>query len=243
MKTNLWKEYLYFSRKERMALVILFAVIGLLFFIPRFFTLQTPPPQIDLAATATYLPAASTAVTSSTTVTTQEHRLFRFDPNTLNEEGLLQLGLRERVVRTLIHYRSKGGHFYKPEDLRKIYGLQQTEADRLIPYIRIPGREAQEQRSGQRMETPPASLQQSAATAPVTHSGKQFVVTDINQATAEDWMRFPGIGEVLSRRIVAFRHKIGGFQTVLQVKQTYGLPDTVFERMLPYLRVDTALRR
>jgi DNA uptake protein ComE-like DNA-binding protein len=240
MQKNLWKEYLYFSRKERIALMVLLLVIGLLVILPRVITLQTPPPQPDLAAMNQLSSIAPATSYSNTVAPVAVTRLFRFDPNTLDAEGLLQLGLREKVVRTLLNYRKKGGHFYKAEDLRKIYGLQPEEANRLIPYITIKAPGGNAPALATAAQSMPVQQLPTAITAQAgIGTGKRFVSTDINTATADDWKRFPGIGEVLSRRIVAFRYKMGGFHSVQQVKQTYGLPDSVFERMLPYLRIDT----
>ena len=39
-------------------------------------------------------------------------------------------------------------------------------------------------------------------------------VIDINQATAEDFQKLPGIGPALARRIVTFREKHGPFRRV-----------------------------
>jgi hypothetical protein len=47
------------------------------------------------------------------------------------------LGLRDKTIKTIENYLSKGGHFYKPEDLQKIYGLHDDEYERLKPYIKI----------------------------------------------------------------------------------------------------------
>ena len=53
----------------------------------------------------------------------------------------------------------------------------------------------------------------------------------INQATAEDYASLPGIGPVLSARIVKFRQKLGGFYAVDQVAETYGLPPETFDQI------------
>ena len=41
----------------------------------------------------------------------------------------------------------------------------------------------------------------------------------------------PGIGSKLANRIIAFREKLGGFYKVEQVAETYGLPDSVFQKI------------
>ncbi|NML20555.1 hypothetical protein HHL16_06700 [Pseudoflavitalea sp. G-6-1-2] len=63
--------------------------------------------------------------------------LFNFDPNTLAFSGWRQLGIPEKIVRTIFNYLSKGGRFRKPEDITKIYGMHANDAQRLMPYIRI----------------------------------------------------------------------------------------------------------
>lgn len=65
----------------------------------------------------------------------------------------------------------------------------------------------------------------------------------INQADEAEWARLRGIGKVLSRRIVVFRDKMGGFVDIDQVGQTYGLADSVFQKIRPQLRLEKEHRR
>jgi DNA uptake protein ComE-like DNA-binding protein len=135
-----------------------------------------------------------------------------FDPNTATREELLRLGIPDKVVRTLLNYRSKGGQFHRQEDLQRIYGLTDELYEQLAPYVRLKTDDGSETTESFRdAETPPA--------------------LDINQATSEDWRRLPGIGPVLSARIVKFRDKLGGFSSVEQVAETYGLPDSTFQQI------------
>ena len=66
---------------------------------------------------------------------------------------------------------------------------------------------------------------------------------DINTATPEQWQALKGIGPAFSRRICGFRDKLGGFAYVDQVGETYGLPDSTFQRILPRLRVEQPVKR
>ena len=58
---------------------------------------------------------------------------------------------------------------------------------------------------------------------------------DINRATAEEWADLPGIGPVLSRRIVKFRSALGGFVSLDQLHQVYGLDSAVIALVRPSL--------
>lgn len=64
-------------------------------------------------------------------------RPFPFDPNTASFKELTSLGLSKKVANTLINFRKKGGKFYKKTDLKKVYGLDEEDYDRLEGYIKI----------------------------------------------------------------------------------------------------------
>lgn len=157
--------------------------------------------------------------------------LFPFDPNTIGEEGWVKLGVHPRTIRTIIHYRNKGGHFRSPEDIRKIWGLHKEAADHLIPFVKIeiPTKTIVYD-SPKKNEAKPLSGS--------TTKRKEIMAFDINTATVEIWKSLPGIGDVLANRIVKFRDKIGGFVSIDQVKKTYGISDSVFQWMRPFLLMD-----
>lgn len=48
-------------------------------------------------------------------------------------------------------------------------------------------------------------------------------ISDINEATAKELRTVKGIGEVYSKRIIKFRDKLGGFNTMEQLDEVYGL--------------------
>lgn len=151
-------------------------------------------------------------------------RLFSFDPNTATEQELLALALPERTIKTLLKYRLKGGQFRQPSDLKRIYGLQEADYQRLLPYISI-------------------SYPPKADTLPFRYKQpSRDVVVYINQATPEEWAELYGIGPVLSDRIVKFREKLGGFYRIDQVADTYGLPDTTWQHIHSHLRLEVPHR-
>jgi len=73
---------------------------------------------------------------------------------------------------------------------------------------------------------------------------KKVIAIDINSADTLLWEQLPGIGPVLARRIVYFRERLGGFHSIAQVGETYGLADSVFNKIQPLLRLgDVSLRK
>lgn len=61
----------------------------------------------------------------------------------------------------------------------------------------------------------------------------------INSADSAAWEALPGIGPTLAARLIRFREKLGGFYSVSQVAETYGLPDSTFKKIQPSLRLDS----
>ncbi len=61
---------------------------------------------------------------------------------------------------------------------------------------------------------------------------------NLNEADTSELIVLPGIGSKLSARIVAFREKLGGFYAVEQVGETYGVPDSTFQKIKGRLQVD-----
>lgn len=71
---------------------------------------------------------------------------------------------------------------------------------------------------------------------PPKYAKKKLEPFDINNADTTTFIALPGIGSKLASRIVTFRDKLGGFYNVSQVGEVYGLKDSVFQIIKPYLR-------
>ncbi len=242
------REYFSFTRKERNAVVVLLSlviVIGVLpYLVPakksaidqetldqfqRDIALLKPVGR-DTQSVHQY--KSSSYPSENKFYGTGSHAaasLFPFDPNTLQEEGWIKLGVPERTARTIMHYREKGGKFRKPEDIAKIYSLPKEVADRLLPFVRLPV-----------ADKPPAPLPAPAFThdaASSPRSSYKDLLIDVNQTDSATLEMLPGIGGRLAARILNFREKLGGFYSVDQVAETYGLPDSTFQRIKPHLKV------
>jgi competence ComEA-like helix-hairpin-helix protein len=57
-----------------------------------------------------------------------------------------------------------------------------------------------------------------------------------NQLTVEQWQEF-GLPKYLAQRIINYRSKAGGFTYKAQLGKIYGLPDSVFQKLYPYIQL------
>ena len=235
---SIWKDYFTFSKKERNAVFILISILAVIIVLPLF----VPAKKLDIKIdTKLQQQLDSLQQTHSQykndytdTVPTKDSvlhtdvsiRLFPFDPNTLDEQGFKQLGLSDKVIHTIINYRSKGGYFKTPQDIKKIYGLSGADAERLIPYIKIA--------SAAKNNNYKNDVNQDE-NKPAESNTNYYHIININTATAEEWKTLPGIGDIIANRIVKFRNSMGGFKSVDDVKKTYDLSDSTFNLIRPYL--------
>ncbi len=151
--------------------------------------------------------------------------LFNFDPNTLSAEGWKKLGLHDKAIHTIQNYLSKGGKFRKPDDIGKIWGLNETMVKRLLPYVDIKEKVTEQDNYRKEGAIPPA------------YRKTETVMVDINDSDTSHWIALPGIGSKLAFRIVNFRSKLGGFYSINQVAETFGLPDSVYQKIKPRLTI------
>jgi competence protein ComEA len=234
-----WKDYFAFTKTERTGILMLIALIAIGLMVPRFFettslksAVRVEAIQIQKAPREQVNKDQDRRTRYSAQQSTDEGgyeepekepqagRLFPFDPNTLDKSGWKKLGINDRTIGTIQHYKNKGGRFRNAGDLQKMYGLKKADFDRLTPYIQI------------------------AAPAPFVYAEKaprKYVkatpaVIDINQADTLAFISLPGIGSKLANRIVHFREKLGGFCSVQQLGETFGLPDSTFQLIKPWLQ-------
>jgi len=245
-----WKkivsDYLTFTRRERIGILIVLTLIISLIITPSFFfrggvaKLEKPDSTwiaaIKKLEVKEYNSQSSSYPDNETSdyqydpsITNQNKKpigeLFFFDPNTLSKEDWRKLGLRDKTINTIENYRKKGGQFKKSEDLQRVYGLHKNEYERLAPFIKI-----QETSKGKTTEAMVTRNHAAENHAFVKLPGSSLSV-DINSADTSAFIALPGIGGKLAARIVSFRDKLGGFYSIEQVGETFGLPDSVFQKI------------
>jgi competence protein ComEA len=253
--TEFVTDYLSFSRRDRIAIISILALILAIFFLPQAISSagkkttslpdtawveamkkieqketnndDEPPGQYKDNNNQDY-PYERTKTGYSGK---SKEELFYFDPNTLTADGWEKLGLRDKTIKTILNYLSKGGKFKKQDDLQRIYGLHRGEYERLEPFIRI----VPTVETGNKNEF--ANKPNDYAPSPKSNK-PAYSIVDINTADTSAFIALPGIGSKLAARIVNFRDKLGGFYSVNQVAETFGLPDSTFQKIKQYIKLE-----
>ena len=72
-------------------------------------------------------------------------------------------------------------------------------------------------------------------------SGPQKQLIDINLSDSSALVKLPGIGPVLSSRIIKYRHLLGGFARISQLREVYGLPEETFDMIKDRVFADSTV--
>ncbi len=63
---------------------------------------------------------------------------------------------------------------------------------------------------------------------------------DINRADSSQLLPLPGIGPVFAGRIIRYRDLLGGYTSIIQLSEVYGLPQETIETISGQLIIDTS---
>jgi competence ComEA-like helix-hairpin-helix protein len=62
------------------------------------------------------------------------------------------------------------------------------------------------------------------------HPSYNKIIVELNEAQSVDLIKLAGIGEVYSDRIIKYRDLLGGFYSVRQLTEVYGLDSSIIEK-------------
>ncbi len=225
-----WKDYLSFSRREQYgiyALLFIFVIqVVCIYFLdytrPVMPVLQSGWIRDSVAIWIKSDQGDLKNVHDPGPDETSVHRnekvsYFRFDPNTVSADQLLMLGLNKGQARTIIKFRSKGAGFRSKQDFRKLYCISPQEFEKLSPWIVLPDSIVRQENIHGRQEF------------------RKELRIDLSQDDSLEILKLPGIGPSFARRIVNYRKRLGGYCSIEQLKEVWGLTDSLYELISPFL--------
>ncbi len=92
------------------------------------------------------------------------------------------------------------------------------------------------QEPGQSETDPPVTVDPNAEES-TAEDDTATAKININIASRQELMTLPGIGEVMSERIIAYRTDIGRFQSIDDLKKVKGISKRKLEQLAPYIAI------
>jgi competence protein ComEA len=291
------QDYFTFSRNERKGIIVLLILIFLLAVANKVIFYFEKPAKIDVALLDSARQELGMAIDS---INQKEslHKLFLFNPNTIDSLGLDSLDIPTSIKLNLLKFRSKGGRFYSNTDFRKIYGVTDELFKQVSPFLLFEKESVAKNNKTSASElflfnpnkaTDSEFLRLGFSEKQITTIRKYLdkggifgdkadffklrVITEKQKRNLSDWIviervekavpegkvslkatnieinsadsiqlkQLPGIGSVLSKRIVKYRDLLGGFYSINQLTEVYGLSEQTISLIEGKVTVDVSL--
>ena len=163
-------------------------------------------------------------------------RLQPFDPNTADSTLLVTVGLKPWMARNLIRYRNAGKVFRRPEDLQRLYGMNDSLYSTLLPFIQIDTAALASSLGMCRV----VSDTDTVITA-YTPRIKRDTILDLNTADTTEFMLLRGVGRFTAMQIIRYRQALGGYYSTSQLYEISEIANDRIDSLLPHLYADTSL--
>ena len=150
---------------------------------------------------------------------------FYLNINEADLQSLDILSVPGFLARRWVKYLENGGSFKRVGDVKKLYGMSEPLYASISKYLYVKKAEEKQRK-------------------PFLKENRAFrcKTIDINEADSAQWESLYGIGPYLAKRIITFRESLCGFVSVEQVKETYGLRDSVFQSIKTCLTIEKILK-
>lgn len=215
----MWKgpeEFLNYTRKQRNGILILVTLVVLFWGAFLILDFNDKPSKQDFSEFKKTINEWELADSLAKTVA-NSHSFFYFDPNTCTDSSFIKLGLSKKQIRIINNYKSKGGQFRKPEDLKSIYSIDSVWFQEIKDYIRI------------------KAVSKSYSKKERSFSLKKFDPNAIKKSSLIDI----GLYEWEAKRILTYREKVKPFQTKEELFKVYGLDSNLVLQLVPFIEIDS----
>ena len=221
-----FKSHFVFNRSQRNGILLLILLIVALFGIYQFvdFTeenvLNTNSPEIiEIQKEIDSLRLVEIA--------SRKPKKYPFNPNFITDFKGYTLGMTPEEIDRLKQFRDKDQWINSVKDFQKVTQVSDSLLAEISPYFKFPD-----------WVTNPKPKKKYFNNKGFKEKSFQQKI-DLNIATQEQLQKVSGIGEALSKRILTYREKLGGFSDDSQLYNVYGLNLEVVKRTLNEFTVKT----
>jgi DNA uptake protein ComE-like DNA-binding protein len=151
-------------------------------------------------------------------------KIYPFNPNFITDYKGSKLGMSIEEIDRLLNFRKTNQYVNSASEFQKVTQVSDSLLNAISPYFKFPdwfnkGKTNNFKRFEKKTE--------------------KIVLLDINLATKEDLIKIYGIGPALSDRILKQKELFGGFVSMKQMEDVWGLSPEVIENLNKYFIVAT----
>jgi DNA uptake protein ComE-like DNA-binding protein len=151
-------------------------------------------------------------------------KIYPFNPNFITDYKGSKLGMSVAEIDRLLDFRKTNQYVNSASEFQKVTQISDSLLKAISPFFKFPDW---------------VNKRVTNNFKPYEKKTENRVIIDINLATKEDLIKVYGIGPALSDRILKQKELFGGFVSMNQLDDIWGLQPEVIENLNKYFKVTT----
>ncbi|OXA83812.1 ComEA family DNA-binding protein [Flavobacterium hercynium] len=152
-----------------------------------------------------------------------------FNPNYISDYKGYKLGLSVQEIDRLLAFRKENKYVNSAREFQEVTKVSDSLLNTIAPFFKF---------SNKNQDNKQTIIYRKDFDQKKTFKKEKLVVLDINKATQEDLMKIHGIGEALSFRIVKQKELLGGFVSMEQLDEVWGISADVLFELKHHFKID-----
>jgi len=217
--------YFKFSRNQRTAVFFLFGIIVILqltYFFADFSSFSKVSPEKEK-----WLSLQSQIDSMKQDKLNYIPKIYPFNPNFITDHKGYKLGMSVPEIDRLLAFRKENKYVNSPKEFQAVTKVSDSLLNAISPYFKFPDWVNKKKEFKNYKNYPNTAFAKK----------EKIVIIDINKATQEELIKIYGIGEAISLRILKFKESLGGFVSMEQMKDVWGLSPEVIENLNLHFKV------
>ncbi len=219
------KSYFKFTRGQQTSIFILFAIIVIfqsIYFFVDFNTFSKASPEKEK-----WLSLQSQIDSMKQEKLDFVPKIYPFNPNFITDYKGYKLGMSVQEIDRLLAFRKENKYVNSPKEFQAVTKVSDSLLNVISPYFKFPNWVNDKKEFKEYQKYPNTAFAKK----------EKMVIIDINQATQEDLIKIFGIGEAISLRILKFKESLGGFVSMEQMNDVWGLSPEVIENLNTHFKI------
>jgi len=209
-----------FTNQQRKGIFFLLGIIAILQMVYFFFNFSKPEKTFSKDEQQ-WLSLQSEIDSLKVAKYNEVQKVYTFNPNFISDYKGYKLGMSVLEIDRLLAFRKENKYVNSAKEFQEVTKISDSLLNVISPLFKFPDW---------------TQNKKSFKTDHVEYVRKEYpkkekaALLDINEASQEDLMKIFGIGEALSIRILKQKEILGGFVSMEQMKDVWGLsPEVLFE--------------
>ncbi len=226
IKNSLFRTISSFSLGQKRGLIVLFFIILVLQISYYFFDFRK---EDDSNQKQKWLSLQYEIDSLKSEKPSMTYQMYPFNPNFITDFKGYKLGMKSHEIEKLLAYRKTGKYVNSAKDFQSVTGVSDSLLAVIEPYFKFPD-----------WVTNPKQNSYNENKNWKEYPKKQpLKVKDLNDATKEDLMAIYGVGDAISDRILAQKALFGGFVSMDQMEDIWGLSPEVIKNLNTYFKINS----